>query len=52
MLLTILPVGKANNKIVDHTRKVLAETIPDFSFTISKQIFPVPQDAIIQKRRQ
>ncbi len=49
MLLTMLPVGEANKKIVDHARKSLAEAFPDFSCIISKKFCRFQEVPIIQQ---
>lgn len=52
MFLTILSIGNVNLEIVNHVRKVLAETFPKFLCRKSESPFQIPKDAYNQTRRQ
>jgi archaemetzincin len=52
MLLTILWVGDANNKIVDHVQKGLIKAFPDCLCRKSKAIVQPPKEAYNPARRQ
>jgi archaemetzincin len=52
MSLTILQVGHANNKIVDHVQNVLTKSFPDCLCRESKAIMQPPKDAYNATRRQ